>query len=111
PGPRLLLVHRVANPRRLGEECLHEVGILFERAFQGRRPLPLLEHPGDSRIARGQVPGERVGVQSREERLGALVGLLRDRGEREDRVPRRVRHGLHDERLALDRGARARGQA
>ena len=102
-GPGLLLVDRVADPGRLGEQRLHEVGVLFQRALQGdsfscgRSPLPLLEDLADPRIARGEVPREAVGIEPREERLGALVGLLHDRRERQHGVPGRIRGRLHDE--------------
>ena len=113
PRPCLPLIDGVAHPRRLRQERLHEPGVPLERALEHRATgeSPLLEHAADARVARREMPGQRVRVEPREERLRALVGLLRDRGEREDGVPRRIGHGLHDERLAADRGARARGQA
>ena len=110
-GPGLLLVDRVSDPRGLCEERLHKIGVLFQGALQsasfsfGRSPLPLLEDLADPRVARGEVPGEAVGIEPREERLGALVGLLHDRRQREHGIPGRVRGRLHDERLAADVGA------
>ena len=110
-GPGLLLIHRVADPRGLGEQRLHEIGVLLEWALQGASfscgsgPLPLLEDLADPRVARGEMPGEAVGVEPRKEGLGALVCLFHDRRQREHGIPGRIRGCLHDERLAADVGA------
>ena len=108
PGPSLLLIHRLAHPRRLGEERLHQVGALFQRALQGLRALPLLEHLRDSRVTGGEVPREAVGVEPREQRLRALVALLHDRRQGKHGIPGRIRRRLDHERLALDRVGRLR---
>ena len=52
------------------------------------------------------MPREAVGVDPREERLYALVGLLHQRWQCEHGIPGWVRRGLHDERLALEVAAR-----
>ena len=58
PGPSLALVDRLADPRRLGKERPHEVGIFFERAFQRVGAFPLGEDPLDPGIAGGDMPRE-----------------------------------------------------
>ena len=108
PGPGLLLIHRLAHPRRLGEERSHEVRVLLQRALQGLRALPLFEHLRDPRVTGGEVPRKRVGVEPREQRLNALVARLHNRWQTEHGIPGRIRRRLDHERLALDRVGRLR---
>ena len=68
--PRLALVDCLTHPRRLGEERLHELRVLFERALERllawRRIAPLFEDRRDPLVGAGDVAGPGVGVEPRE---------------------------------------------
>ena len=105
---RFALADRLAHPRRLGEERLHELRVLVQRALERLLPwggiAPLLEHCRDPLVGAGDVAGPGIRVEPREERLDALVGRLGDRRQSEDGIPGGIGCCLDDKRLAGDRG-------
>ncbi len=108
---RLALVLRLAHPWRLLEQDRLQVLVLGERAVEGRRGFPQVEHAVDLRIGVGDVARERVGVKPVEDLLAALVRKLHQVRQRHHRIPRRLRRHLHRERLVAQRvGLAAREQ-
>ena len=105
---RFAFADRLADPRRLGEERLHQLRVFFERALEWLLPrggiAPLLERCRDPRVGAGDVAGPSVGIEPREQGLDAFIGRLGDRRQSEDGIPGGIGCCLDDKRLAGDRG-------